>query len=352
MRLAGRTTYGAWGMYPKEMARLRVMDRFNDEPIAKQRLKIIEFSNHWGICAAADAYGLHKVTIKRWRKKYEESHNDPNSLIPLSRRPHHLRSCDTPYQVIEKIREIRYSNGTLGAGKIKPLLDEFCDTNQYKCISESTIKRIIKRRKMRKKSHGFTHTPGSRRGKRIKPKTRIKYAPNPQHTGYIEADTITRRPDGSPSTMYIFNAIDVCSRYMYAHAYTSKSSINGKDFLQRLVKAMPFEITLLQTDNGTEFLGEMEKEFNRMNKQERKDNPIDRLYILPHSPRINGRVERANRSLQEEFVYHKENIRELKGIEAFNEELDKYLIWYNTRRVHDGLGGITPAQFLELKKGK
>ena len=352
MRMSARTTYGAWGMYPKEMARLRIMDRFNNEPVAKQRLKVIEFSNRWGICAAADAYGVHSITVKRWIKRYKESHNDPNSLIPLSRKPHHFRTCDTPYQVIEKIREIRYSNGTLGAGKIKPLLDEFCNENKYKCISESTIKRIIRRRKMRKKVYRFIHTPGSKVGKSHKKKTRCKYAPNPKEVGYIEADTITRRPDGSPSRLYIFNAIDVCSRYMYAHAYMSKSSINGKDFLQRLVKAMPFEITLLQTDNGTEFLGEMEREFNRINKQERKDNPIDRLYILPHSPRINGRVERANRSLQEEFVYHNEYIKELKGIDEFNKELDKYLVWYNTRRVHDGLGGITPAQFLELKKGK
>ncbi len=52
----------------------------------------------------------------------------------------------------------------------------------------------------------------------------------------------------------------------------------------------------------------------------------------------NAYVERFNRSLEEGFIdYREDELRE--DIEGFNRELMEYLIWYNTERVHSGIGG-------------
>jgi hypothetical protein len=60
---------------------------------------------------------------------------------------------------------------------------------------------------------------------------------------------------------------------------------------------------------------------------------------------INGFVERANRTLQEEFINGHEEYA-LDGIHEFNSRLMDYLIWYNTKRVHKSLGNVSPINNL------
>ncbi|MCS7200503.1 MAG: transposase [Caldimicrobium sp.] len=48
-----------------------------------------------------------------------------------------------------------------------------------------------------------------------------------------------------------------------------------------------------------------------------------------------GYVERFNRTLEEEFIEYRKLIR--------------YLIWYNTERVHSGLGNVSPLEWICYK---
>lgn len=52
---------------------------------------------------------------------------------------------------------------------------------------------------------------------------------------------------------YQFTAKDECTRWTYREMYAEHSSVSAKDFLERLVKAAPFPIRMIQTDNGAEF---------------------------------------------------------------------------------------------------
>jgi transposase InsO family protein len=96
-------------------------------------------------------------------------------------------------------------------------------------------------------------------------------------------------------------------------------------------------INTIQTDNGLEFLGGFDIYIRRKN--------IRHLFIYPRCPKINAYVERANRTLQEEFIDgHEEYV--LEGIEEFNSRLIDYLVWHNTKRVHNSLGNISPINYL------
>ena len=84
---------------------------------------------------------------------------------------------------------------------------------------------------------------------------------------------------------------------------------------------------------------------------ERNTHPLERLqgelgvkhrYTRPYRPRTSGKVERFWRTLNEDLLEWTtfETVTELK------EELALYLLYYNTERSHQGLGGKTPLQAL------
>ena len=69
------------------------------------------------------------------------------------------------------------------------------------------------------------------------------------------------------------------------------------------------------------------------------------IFIYPRCPRINGCVERANRTLQEEFIDYTLDLL-FQDLPNFKSELMRYLIFYNTKRVHRGLNNLSPIDFV------
>lgn len=345
MRYSGRTIYGAFDLTSGQVAQLRIMDRFNREPVAKQRLKILEFANKHGDAIAADAYSITRRTIRNWRHRYEDSATyigngvyryDPNSLIPMSRRPHTTRSSKISPEIVAEIRRIRYSHGCLGKKLIKPILDKYCIENGYQTISEPTIGNIIKRKEMLPVNTRFYHSPSrAKRYKRVK--NRVRHSPKIDYNGYIEIDTIVRYIGVNKT--YIYNALDVRNKWMYSRGYCRKTSFAAKDFLNRVINKYPYDIVTIQTDNGTEF----ERYFDDY----LESKSIPHKYTTPRNPRVNGFIERANRTLKQEFIYEHEYLVDAKGLDVFNDRLDEYLEWYNNERPHTVLGGMPPMEWVK-----
>ncbi len=82
-----------------------------------------------------------------------------------------------------------------------------------------------------------------------------------------------------------------------------------------LVYPIKNDIYTIQTDNGLEFLGDFDLYLKRKN--------IKHLFIYPRCPKINAYIERANRTLQEEFINGHEQYA-LEGIEELNSRLIDY----------------------------
>jgi len=138
---------------------------------------------------------------------------------------------------------------------------------------------------------------------------------------------------------YVYNAVDINSRFQFSHAFKSANSKNTVKFMKKLEEVCPRKngIITVQTDNGSEYIGVFD--------QYLKTKHIKHLFIYPRCPRINGYVERSNRTLQEEFINNHLNLL-ATDINAFNSKLIDYLIWYNIRRVHKGLNNLSPIDFL------
>jgi len=156
---------------------------------------------------------------------------------------------------------------------------------------------------------------------------------------------------------YQYDIVDCCTRIKYKRIYTSYNVNNTVDFLEKAVRfyAPAFRFQLVQMDNGTEFTNEcmFSKNQTKPSKQalpERwlEDHGIAYRHIPPHSPNLNGRIERPHGV--DKWRYHHMTSAEhtLKDLKEFC--LDDCLD-YNTYRPHSMLGNMTPLEFLNSLDG-
>jgi hypothetical protein len=306
---------------------------------AKFRMEVINHFNQFGLESTQGAYKVSRASIYRWRKELKDSQGSLKSLIPKSRKPKRLRQMKTDIRLIEMIKDLRQLHYRIGKRKIKPILDKYALSLGIKPIAVDTIGKVIKRNNLFFQKQGrIYHNPNSKRcGCKLNYKSKVKRSPKVTDSGYLEIDTIHLFIDGIK--IYIYHAIDVANKFDFAYGYTRLNSRNTVDFLNKVKMVYPIEsgIKTIQTDNGLEFLGDFDQKL-------RKDN-LPHLFIYPRCPKINGFIERANRSLKEEFINPNLDLL-LISLDEFNHELIKHLIWYNTERPHQSLNFMSPIDYL------
>jgi len=85
----------------------------------------------------------------------------------------------------------------------------------------------------------------------------------------------------------------VISRWDVIETFPRASSLNAKTFLSTVINRMPFPVKAVQVDGGSEFKKHFETACEELGLK---------LFILPpRSPKLNGRVERAQRTHLDEF---------------------------------------------------
>ena len=103
----------------------------------------------------------------------------------------------------------------------------------------------------------------------------------------------------------------------------------------------PNKIRSIQIDGGSEFQSVFEEEC--------QNRGIELFVLPPRSPKLNGGVERANRTHTEEFYEVTESTFELADLRP---KLLKWEYTCNNIRPNQALNYLTPAQYLDqFKKG-
>jgi putative transposase len=132
------------------------------------------------------------------------------------------------------------------------------------------------------------------------------------------------------------SVIDIFTKLAHVALVNHLSSKSALTVFRSFQTITPFVVHTVQTDNGSEFLGDFHKDLEKQ--------AITHLFIYPHSPRINGVVERFNRTIQQEFLTRCETLQVDRL--AFEDKLEKYLDWYNNTRPHTTLHYLAPLQFI------
>ncbi len=139
--------------------------------------------------------------------------------------------------------------------------------------------------------------------------------------------------------------MDECIRLRFVYGFEEHTPENSVRFLQMLVKAFPFKIQTIQTDNGTKFtykfisdteLCPFDKALSALG--------IKHVLIPPRTPWHNGKVERSHRN-DRRYFYDWEKFR---SVEELNAKLSEHLNWSNNKTMRT-LGRKSPIQLVKEK---
>lgn len=316
------------------MKKVVSLNAYADSDTAQYRLKVVEYYQQFGITATLSAFPVKRSTVFLWQKTLKDHGGQLSSLIPVSSKPRSVRQMQTHPLVLAEICRLRRIHYRLGKKKLYPLIKRYCLTVGVSVPASSTIGKIIRRNHLffDKATYGY-HDPGRKHAFK-RHRQRVIYAPKPTDGGYVEMDTIetlvgtTRR--------YTITAIDVRLKIAYAETFKSPTAANALTVLKVLQTMLPVAIQTIQTDNGSEFLGVFD-DFCLANR-------IKHLFTYPKHPKVNGVIERFNRSIQEEWLDMYQD--ELIDPDQANERIAEYLYFYHNDRIHEGLGDQTPAHVL------
>ena len=144
--------------------------------------------------------------------------------------------------------------------------------------------------------------------------------------------------------LYQYTLVDEYSRWCYREIHTEHSEYVSSLFLRNAVKAAPFNIHAVQTDNGHEFtsalFGRNRLELTRF-EQSLKELGIQYRRIRVGTPKHNGRVERQYGLDMQRFYKH----QKFTSLDDAMQKVDTYNAWSNTR-IKTCLNFRSPLQLL------
>lgn len=258
-----------------------------------------------------------RATLYRWQKRMNEK--GPKGLEEKSRRPQWVRSpIWWGTDLSEAVMELREEYPGWGKDKIAVLLNR-----QGRKTSSSTVGRILVDLKRR----GVLHEPPRGLVKVKKRRQRRPYAIRKpkdytirEPGDLVQVDTLDVRPLDGRMVKH-FTARDVISRWDVVEAHQRATARTAAEFLDTILARMPFRVKAIQVDGGSEYRAGFEEACQQLGLK---------LFVLPpHSPKLNGRVERAHRTHLEEFYAV---IPKSAQIDKLNIDLYKWERIYNQVR--------------------
>ena len=320
--------FGGNSQYDWLMKTLENSLKFDKSDPAKFRLHVLKHYYKYGWKPTVEAFRVGKSTLYDWKKEYERSGKKLLSLVPKKTRPKRVRKMTTDWRLVQFIREIREQHGNIGREKIKIFLDEYAAELDIDSISHRTITKVIKRKNL------FFDPPKKSKRKNKFSRDRTRISPKVTSPGYVEMDSVVVYIDNTRHNFMC--CIDIYTKFAHVRKVKTLSSVQAKSTFQEYQRLSPYQAHTVQTDNGSEFF----KAFH----QYLEEQNIKHQFIYPKSPKINGVVERFNRTVQEEFINRNDEI--YFDLEAFQVKLTGYLEWYNYKRPHASLGYLSPMQFI------
>ena len=253
---------------------------------ARWRQHVMEYlKKHGNVTATARRYHISRKTVHKWKKRWDGT---LESLCDQSRRPHKLREGHNEYwnRVIKRLCKKHHWKDIIAA--YQEAVQKYGYPYTYQTFKKKERElnegKKNKRRKRKNKPYERAAYPGQ------KVQVDVKFVPGECVSDYKK--------------YYVYIAVDECSRWAYRQMYEEHSTYSADLFLQELVQHAPFQIRMIQTDNGTEFTKQLlsnDKNDLTMFEQRMKEYGILYHRIRPATPRHNGKVERQNRLDQDRF---------------------------------------------------
>lgn len=298
---------------------------------AKTRLAWFDFYEAHGQNASLTCrhFGISRSTFYYWKKRFDR-HNLA-SLEDRSSRPHRVRQRTWTTEEIVAVKRLRERYPRWGKAKLAVLL-----AARGLLLSVSKVGRILAYLKASRQLLEPLRRLSARRRQWKRPyATRKPKAYVAREPGdLVELDTVDIRPEPGV-ILKQFTAVDVVSRWSVALLASDATAASAARALAAVQERMPFSVRAIQVDGGSEFMNVFEDSVEAAG--------IHLFELPPRSPKLNGHVERANRTYREEF-YDCTNAP--ATVSRLGKALRRFEDLYNITRPHQALGYLSPAQFL------
>jgi transposase InsO family protein len=282
----------------------------------------------WTIASSAESMRISRQTAHKWWRRYLEA--GPAGLQDRSSRP---RRCPTKTsaKVERRLVELRRRH-QLGPARLAPRAG----------VPASTLHRVLQRNGVsrlsdldRQGGRVIRRIETSRPGELVHMDVK-KQAKIPKGGGWRVNGWEGRQRGGQggrPRLGYacIHSAIDAYSRLAYSEVHGDEKATTAIAFWRRakaFFESYGITVERVLTDNGKCYIAHA---FD----QELVANAIKHTRTKPYHPQTNGKVERYNRTLLNEWAY----ARPYRSEAARTRALDTWLHMYNHHRHHTAIDG-------------
>ena len=305
------------------------MSKDTQEAAFRQRVLEYHRKGH-SVTDTANRYHLSRKTVHKWRNRWDGTRE---SLKDRSRRPKNSPRKQTEAEirlVRRQAKKYKWQDIILAYQGAR----ERGYSRSFGCFSKTVRKlKDQKARKERKKRKNKPYQRAANPGQKVQ--VDVKYVPS---------ECVT---DGNK--YYQYTAVDECTRWTYRYMYNEHSTYSSIQFLHQLVKACPFQIKRIQTDNGTEWTKQLiandPKDLTSF-ELGLKAYGIEYQRIRVATPRHNGKVERQHRIDQARFYNDLRMFSLLDGQRQLAEYQRK-----SNDYIKGCLGMRSPNQMVELYQG-
>jgi transposase InsO family protein len=298
-------------------------------PLTPQgRLRLCQrIEDGWPVAVAAEAMNISRQTAYKWWRRYQAEGIE--GLRDRSSRPH---TCphQTSARVERRIVALRQSR-KLGPARLAGIVG----------VPASTVHRVLVRRGVnrlrwmdRPTGKVIRRIETSRCGElvHIDVKKLAKVPPGGGHKMHGRTSEMKKRSHKARAGYtHIHTAIDAYSRLAYSEFAGPENTANCVAFLDRAVAwfaEQGITIEKILTDNGNGYRSTAWAE-------RCAELGIKHRRTKPYHPATNGKVERFNRTLVEEWAY----ARLWKSEASRARALDRFLHRYNHHRHHTAIDG-------------
>lgn len=327
--------------------------RYHLSPEAKKRLKwmyVVNYECANNISLAAKKVGVSRTWLSQIHSRWKNNGEDPRSLEPESKAPHHRDNRKRIDQnIVKKIVAVRQKYRPWGKDKLAVILKRDFGI----AVSGSTVNRYLHKNNLidlklsEKNKRAWQRKKEKQEMKfKIRPPAGIKdYRPGAlmeKDMKLVLKSGIFINPDkhrARENFWYQHTLVDSFTRVRaigLAEDSTSKTAVAVQE---SATKRLPFSIAAINNDNG----GENGKDFAEYLEKER----IAQFFSRAGTPTDNPRVERSHLTDELEF-YGQGNVKR-----NFNDQVKAISEWertYNFIRPHQALGYLTPMEFYQLWK--
>ncbi|WP_327737398.1 IS481 family transposase [Streptomyces nojiriensis] len=300
------------------------------------------------VAHVAAEMGISRATAHKWVRRWRTEGNA--GLHDRSSRPR-TTPHRTPPSIEAQVCDLRQSR-KLGPARIGPILG----------LPASTVHRILVRHNLHRLAWLDRPTGEPiRRYERARPgelvHVDIKKLGNIPHgggwraVGRTDGDrnrqaTTTARKNSTPviGYSYVHSAVDDHSRLAYSEVLANERQETAAGFWQRantFFQAHGITVERVLTDNGACYKSKL---FTRT----LASGGITHKRIRPYRPQTNGKVERFNRTLLDEWAYQRPYTSNTERTAA----LADFLHTYNHHRCHTALAGKPPISRVNNAAGQ